>query len=190
MMDRDKIKQAIVDLLDGLGADISSEGLLETPERVATMYMEVLEGMKYTNQDIAKMYGKTFTVDTQSMVAVKGIQAFSYCEHHLALMYNMTIDVGYIPNGKVIGLSKLPRIVEMCCKRLQLQERIGEDIAEVIRLATGSNDVIVMIKAHHSCMTCRGVKARESKTTTITKYGKFMEANTFNEFIISYRTTV
>lgn len=182
-MDKNKVEQAVRDLLIGLGADIHSEGLKDTPMRVAKMYDEVLEGMNYSNEEIAKMFGKSFEVDTNGLVAVKGIQSFSYCEHHLALMYDMTIDIGYIPNGKVLGLSKLPRIAEMCCKRLQLQERIGEDIAEVIKLATGTNDVIVVIKANHSCMTSRGIKARESKTTTITKYGKFNQADTFNEFM-------
>lgn len=103
------------------------------------------------------------------MVIVKDIEAFSMCEHHLALMYDMNISVGYIPNGRVIGLSKIPRIAEMCCKRLQLQEKIGEDIAEVISIATGSDNVIVHITSKHSCVTARGVKSRGSSTTTTTK---------------------
>ena len=85
----------------------------------------------------------------------------------------VNISVGYIPNGRVIGLSKIPRIAEMCCKRLQLQEKIGEDIAKVISIATGSDDVIVHITSKHSCVTARGVKSRGSSTTTTTKKGKF-----------------
>ncbi len=85
----------------------------------------------------------------------------------MALMYDMSISIGYIPKGRVIGLSKIPRIAEMCCKRLQLQEKIGEDIAEVISLATGSEDVIVHITSSHSCMSARGIKSTDSQTTTL-----------------------
>lgn len=130
-------------------------------------------------EHIAEMFGKSFEVDTTQMVIVKDIEAFSMCEHHLALMYDMNINVGYIPNGRVIGLSKIPRIAEMCCKRLQLQEKIGEDIAEVISIATGSDDVIVHITSKHSCVTSRG-----SSTTTTTKKGKFTsDYNLTREFM-------
>lgn len=172
-MNQGIIENAIKLLLTGLGEDLEREGIVETPKRAAKMYLELLEGMKYTNQEIAKMFGKSFEVDTTQMVIVKDIEAFSLCEHHLALMYDMNISVGYIPNGKVIGLSKIPRIVEMCCKRLQLQEKIGEDIAEVIALATGSADVIVYIKSKHSCVTARGIKSRQSSTVTTTAKGAF-----------------
>lgn len=172
-MNQGTIENAIKLLLTGLGEDLEREGIVETPKRAAKMYLELLEGMKYTNQEIAKMFGKAFEVDTTQMVIVKDIEAFSLCEHHLALMYDMNISVGYIPNGKVIGLSKIPRIVEMCCKRLQLQEKIGEDIAEVIALATGSADVIVHIKSKHSCVTARGIKSRQSSTVTTTAKGAF-----------------
>lgn len=172
-MNQETIESAIKLLLTGLGENLEREGIVETPKRAAKMYLEMLEGMKYTNQEIAEMFGKSFEVDTTQMVIVKDIEAFSMCEHHLALMYDMNISVGYIPNGRVIGLSKIPRIAEMCCKRLQLQEKIGEDIAEVISIATGSDDVIVHITSKHSCVTARGVKSRGSSTTTTTKKGKF-----------------
>lgn len=172
-MNQETIESAIKLLLTGLGEDLEREGIVETPKRAAKMYLELLEGMKYTNQEIAEMFGKSFEVDTTQMVIVKDIEAFSMCEHHLVLMYDMNISVGYIPNGRVIGLSKIPRIAEMCCKRLQLQEKIGEDIAEVISIATGSDNVIVHITSKHSCVTARGVKSRGSSTTTTTKKGKF-----------------
>lgn len=181
-MNKQGIEKAITELLIALGEDPAREGLKETPKRVAKMYEEVLAGIKYTNEEIANMYNKCFSVDTNSIVKVKDIKAFSFCEHHLALMYDMSIDVGYIPNGKVIGLSKIPRIVELVCKRLQLQEKIGEDIAEIIKLATGSNDVVVKISGKHACMTTRGVKARESNTTTIVKHGKFKLYENYQEF--------
>jgi len=141
-------------------------------------------GYAVSNAEIAEMYGKTFAVDTNQMVVVKDITCFSHCEHHMALMYDMSISIGYIPKGRVIGLSKIPRIAEMCCKRLQLQEKIGEDIAEVISLATGSNDVIVHIISSHSCMSARGIKSTDSQTTTLTTKGVFNEDHMIHRFML------
>ncbi|MDE5864349.1 MAG: GTP cyclohydrolase I, partial [Lachnospiraceae bacterium] len=101
------------------------------------------------------------------------IEVFSYCEHHLALMYDMKVAVAYIPKGRVIGLSKIARIADMAAKRLQLQERIGTDIAEIISKAAGSPDVAVYIEGCHSCMTARGIKKNASKTVTTTFRGRF-----------------
>jgi len=126
------------------------------------------------------MFNKTFEDDldfadnSKDMVIVKDIEVFSYCEHHLALMYNMKVNVAYIPNGKVIGLSKIARVADMVSKRLQLQERIGSDIAEVISLITGSEDVAVVIEGSHACMTARGIKKPSSKTYTTTFRGRFL----------------
>ena len=137
-IDMDAVKYHIRGLLEAIGEDPDREGLKETPDRVARMYQEVFEGIQYTNHEIAQMFDKTFEEDLeflpggQDMVIVKDIDIFSYCEHHLALMYNMKVHVGYIPNGKVIGLSKIARIADMASKRLQLQERIGTDIAEIL----------------------------------------------------------
>lgn len=181
-MDNEKIKKCIVELIEAIGENPNREGLKETPTRVSKMLEEMLEGIKYSNKDIANMFGKTFDCTANNMVVVKDIECFSFCEHHLALMYNIKIDIGYIPNGKVIGLSKIPRIAQMCCKRLQLQERIGEDIAEVIQLATGSNDVVVRIVANHSCVTARGIKAN-SKTKTLTIKGAFNKKKNINAFL-------
>ncbi|MBR0365962.1 MAG: GTP cyclohydrolase I FolE, partial [Clostridia bacterium] len=123
--DQDRIKRAIRELIEAIGDDPEREGLKETPDRVARMYSEIFEGMRYTNDEIAQMFGKCFEhVSTNDLVLVRDIEVFSHCEHHMALMYNMRCHVGYIPNGKVIGLSKIARICDMVAKRLQLQERI------------------------------------------------------------------
>jgi GTP cyclohydrolase I len=125
------------------------------------------------------MFSKTFEAPTtrsrNDIVLLKDIEAFSYCEHHIALMYDMKISVAYIPRDRVIGLSKIVRIVDMVTRRLQLQERIGSDIAEVMEKATGSPDVAVIIEAKHSCVTARGIKNRASGTYTTTMRGVFDE---------------
>lgn len=175
-IDQNAIKEHIRGILAALGDDPDREGLRDTPDRVARMYAEVFEGMNYTNDEIAEMYSKNFDVpkgSEEDMVVVKDIEVFSYCEHHLALMYDMKVTVAYIPRGKVIGLSKIARIADMVAKRLQLQERIGTDIAEIISKATGSPDVAVYIEGNHSCMTARGIKKPSAKTVTTTFRGRF-----------------
>lgn len=180
-IDTEAIKKHIRGILVALGDNPDREGLKDTPERVAKMYQEVFEGMNYTNREIAEMFDKTFTdemdfeTESKDMVIVRDIDIFSYCEHHMALMYDMKVTVAYIPNGKVIGLSKIARIADMVSKRLQLQERIGTDIAEIMELITGSEDVAVMIKGRHSCMTARGIKKTGAVTHTTTLRGKFKE---------------
>ena len=145
------------------------------------MYEEVFEGMQYSNHEIAQMFCKTFSEDMdfektdRDMVLVKDIEIFSYCEHHLALMYDMKVSVAYIPNGKFIGLSKIARIADMVGKRLQLQERIGADIAEIMQEILGSEDVAVVIEGTHSCMTARGIKKGAATTKTYTLRGAFRE---------------
>ena len=174
-IDTDKIEVAVRMLLEALGDDPNREGLVETPKRVAKMYNEVFEGMKYTNDEIAEMFSKCFTTENDDLVVVKDIPIFSYCEHHMGLMYNMTVSIAYIPNGKVLGLSKFSRIAEMVGKRLQLQEKIGSDIADIIEKATGSKDVLVVVQGEHSCMTARGIKSRGSKTRTAAIRGRFKD---------------
>lgn len=176
-IDTKAIEEHIRGILTALGDDPDREGLKETPHRVAMMYSEVFEGMNYTNAEIAEMFSKSFEVqsDTEDFVLVKDIEAFSYCEHHIALMYDMKISVAYIPRGRVLGLSKIARIADMVCRRLQLQERIGSDIAEIMELAGGSPDVAVIIEACHSCMTARGIKKSSAKTSTMTLRGRFKD---------------
>ena len=173
--DREKIMKAVTMIIEAIGDDPSREGLIGTPDRVARMYEEIYEGMAYTNDQIAEMFNTCFetTEDNDSLVTITNIPVFSSCEHHLALMYDMNVSIGYIPTkGRVIGLSKAARIAEMCAHRLQLQEKLGEDIAEVIKKVTGSDDVIVVIEGKHSCMTSRGVKS-PAVTKTATIYGRF-----------------
>ena len=175
-IDQEAIKEHIRGILIALGDDPDREGLRETPDRVARMYAEVFEVMNYSNDEIAQMYSKSFDVPDEGnndMVVVKDIEVFSYCEHHMALMYDMKVTVAYIPNKRVIGLSKIARIADMVAKRLQLQERIGTDIADVISKATGSEDVAVYIEGNHSCMTARGIKKPSAKTVTTTFRGRF-----------------
>jgi len=175
MIDTKAIEEHIRGILIALGDDPDREGLKETPQRVARMYTEVFEGMNYSNAEIAEMFNKSFEQQggSDDFVLVKDIEAFSYCEHHMALMYDMKISVAYIPNGRVLGLSKIACIADMACKRLQLQERIGSDIAEIMELASGSSDIAVFIEANHSCMTARGIKKPGSKTSTVTLRGRF-----------------
>ena len=178
-IDKDAVREHVRGLLIALGDDPDREGLKDTPDRVARMYEEVFEGMNYTNHEIAQMFDKTFEEDltfsseNSDFVIVKDIDIFSYCEHHLALMYDMKVTVAYVPNGKVIGLSKIARIADMVSKRLQLQERIGTDIAEIMQEITGSEDVAVLIEGCHSCMTARGIKKTDAKTYTTTLRGRF-----------------
>ncbi len=177
MIDTKKIEEHIYGIIEALGDDPNREGLKETPKRVAKMYEEVFAGMNYTNKEIAQMFNKTFDDDldfaNQEIIVVKDIDIFSYCEHHLALMYDMKVTVAYIPNDKVIGLSKIARIADMAARRLQLQERIATDIIEIMKLITDSNDIAVIIKGKHSCMSSRGIKKVDSSTTSCTLTGRF-----------------
>ena len=195
-IDTKAIEYHIAGILKALGDNPEREGLKDTPKRVAKMYEEVFDGMNYTNEEIADMFNKTFALDmdeeeseqieckcqsgTSNMGVVKDIDIFSYCEHHLALMYDMKVTVAYIPNGRVIGLSKIARIADMVSKRLQLQERIGSDIADIMQMVTGAKDIAVFIEGCHSCMTARGIKKANTKTYTQTLRGRFNnESNGF-----------
>lgn len=181
-IDTKKVEQAVRMLLEALGDDPDREGLVETPKRVAKMYKEVFEGMCYTNEEIAKKYDKCFEdTTTGDLVVVGPIDVFSYCEHHMALMYDMQVYVGYIPAGKVIGLSKIARVADMCAKRLQLQERIGTDIYDVLKRILETDDIIVVIEGSHSCMTARGIKKVGSKTKTASCNGKFFSSATLRQ---------
>lgn len=195
LLDEKKLERVAREFLEIVDPNPDREGLKETPHRVAKYWMELLEGQKYTNQEIADMYNKTFSLEDKNddgdesnmttseitsggadtgLVMESGISIFSHCEHHLALMYDMDVTVAYIPNKKVIGISKIARVAEMCAKRLQLQEKLGQDIAEVLKIILGTDDVAVIIKGKHACMTARGVKAREAVTKTSALYGRFM----------------
>lgn len=174
LIDSAKIEELTRQFLAALGDDPDREGLKGTPDRVARMCSEIFEGMLYTNEEIAQKFDKCFEdVETGDLVVESNIPIHSFCEHHIMLMYDMTVAIGYIPNGKVIGLSKLARIADMVGKRLQLQERIGSDIADILEIILGTKDIIVVIQGKHGCMTARGIKSREAITRTATLRGKF-----------------
>ena len=178
-IDKDAIREHVRGILAALGDDPDREGLKETPDRVARMYEEVFEGMNYTNHEIAMMFNKSFKddlcvgSDKKDIVLVRDIPIFSYCEHHIALMYDMSVSVAYIPKEKVLGLSKIARICDMASKRLQLQERIGSDIAEIMCEAAETDDVAVIIHGTHSCMSALGIKKEAASTVTTTFRGRF-----------------
>ena len=178
-IDKDAIRKHIRGILIALGEDPDREGLRETPDRVARMYEEVFAGINYSNEEIAEMFNKSFkddlavSSDHRDIVLVKDIPVFSYCEHHMALMYNMKVSVAYLPRNKVLGLSKIARICDMASKRLQLQERLGSDIAQIMSLASESDDIAVVIEGTHSCMTARGIKKEAAATVTTTFRGRF-----------------
>lgn len=179
-IDKEAIEFHIKEILKALGDDPEREGLKDTPKRVARMYEEVFEGMNYSNDEIVEMFDKTFEEEdyynnSKDMVVVKDIEIFSYCEHHMALMYDMKVTVAYLPKEKIIGLSKIARIADMVGKRLQLQERIGSDIAYIMSKIIESEDVAVLIEASHSCMTARGIKKTSAKTLSTTFRGAFQE---------------
>lgn len=173
-IDKNKIEKLTREFLVALGDDPDREGLKKTPSRVARMCDELFEGMTHSNHEIAEMFNTCFEdVKTGDLVVESNIPIHSFCEHHLMLMYDMSVAIGYIPNGKVIGLSKLARISDMVGKRLQLQERIGSDIADILHEILNTNDIIVVIQGKHGCMTARGIKSREAITRTATLRGRF-----------------
>lgn len=162
--DENAVESCIKALLIAMGEDINRPGLKETPRRVTGYWKELLEGENYTNKEIAEKFKKDFIVSQNNLVIKEVKNVYSHCEHHLALMFNGIVYVAYIPikveNGyKVLGLSKIDRIVDLCSKRLQLQEKLASDIAECIEIATGSNQVYVQILMNHGCVSARGPKS-------------------------------
>ncbi|MDE6001666.1 MAG: GTP cyclohydrolase I FolE [Clostridia bacterium] len=168
-MDRQKAIRAIEDLLDALGEDRTREGLKDTPRRVADAYAELLSG---EGQSADEHLSKTFVSDCGDMVLEKDISFSSTCEHHLMPFFGK-IAIAYIPDGKVVGLSKLARTVEVFSKRLQLQERLTSQIADEIMRCLAPKGVMVVCEAEHTCMTCRGVKKAGSKTLSYCTKGDF-----------------
>lgn len=169
MVDREKVERAVRLLLEGIGEDVTREGLVETPARIARMYEEICGGME---EDAKEHLQKTFTVDNNEMVLEKDITFYSTCEHHLLPFYGKA-HIAYIPNGEVVGLSKLARTVEVFARRLQLQEQLTGQIADALEKELNPKGVMVMIEAEHMCMTMRGIKKPGSQTVTIVKRGIF-----------------
>ena len=169
MIDHEKIEQAVRLLLEGMGEDVNREGLIDTPDRIARMYEEIYGGM---DEDAGKHLSKTFTVDSHEMVIEKDITFYSTCEHHLLPFYGKA-HIAYIPNGRVVGISKLARTVEIFARRLQIQEKMTNQIAEAIETHLDAKGVFVMVEAEHMCMSARGIKKPESKTITFAAKGRF-----------------
>ena len=157
-----RIRRAVREILFAVGEDPDREGLLETPDRVARMYAEVFRGL---HQDPAVHLTKLFTQKYDELVLVKDIRFESTCEHHL-LPFTGKAHVAYIPNGKVVGLSKIPRVIDVLSKRPQLQERLTEEVADLLMGHLGAKGVAVVMEASHSCMTVRGVHKPDSTFIT------------------------
>ena len=155
------IEEGVRKILKGIGENPNREGLKGTPDRVARAMEEMFEGLKYTNKEIAEGNKVLFNCDSNDLVVeeISGPGIGSVCEHHLLPMFDSRVFVGYIPNGKVIGLSKLARIVQLCGHRPSLQEKWGMDVMECVKEATGSEDVAVVIHSKHGCIQWRGAKA-------------------------------
>ena len=168
-MDKEKIMEGVRLILDGIGEDINREGLLETPDRIARMYEELAAG--YTD-DAAKHLAQRFHVDNNDMVVEKDIHFDSFCEHHMLPFYG-TAAIAYIPDGEVVGLSKMARTVEVYAKRFQLQERLSAQIADAFMQELNPKGVMVLIEAEHMCMTMRGIKKPGTKTVTAVTRGVF-----------------
>ena len=169
MIDHEKVKEGVRLLLEGIGEDLTREGLVETPDRIARMYEEIYGGME---EDASEHLKKRFHVDNDAMVLEKDITFYSTCEHHLLPFYGKA-HIAYIPNGEVVGLSKLARTVEVFARRLQLQEQLTGQIADALEKELNPKGVMVMIEAEHMCMTMRGIKKPGSQTVTIVKRGIF-----------------
>ena len=169
MVNQDKIREGVKLLLEGIGEDTKREGLLETPDRIARMYTEIFSGM---DGDASVPLSRVFTSDNSEMVLEKDIVFYSVCEHHMMPFFGKA-HVAYITDGKVVGLSKLARTVEIYAKRLQIQERMTGQIADAVMEYLAPKGVMVVLEAEHMCMTMRGVKKTGSKTVSIATRGAF-----------------
>lgn len=172
---KEKFMKAARLIIEASGDDPNRPDLIETPTRFAKMMLEQLNPK--TNEEIAGEFGKTFKTDSSAMVIERNIDMFSYCEHHIALMYNMKATVAYIPKGRVIGLSKIARICDAVGRRLQVQERITKQISDIVKMILHTEDVMVIVDGSHACMTYRGIKRPESRTRTVEASGAFKDVS-------------
>lgn len=171
MVDQDKVREAVRLLLEGIGEDPTREGLVETPDRVARMYSELCDGM---DRGASEHLSKTFAVSGDDLVIERDITFYSLCEHHMLPFYGKAA-IGYIPNGRVAGLSKLARTVEVFARRLQLQEQLTAQVADALMAELDCKGAIVYMEAEHMCMTMRGVQKPGTKTATLARRGAFVE---------------
>lgn len=171
MVNEAKIKEAVKMIIEAIGENPDREGLIETPDRIARMYTEIFSGLEEHPSEYLK---KTFTVNNNDMVIEKDITFYSMCEHHLLPFFGKA-SIAYIPNGRVAGLSKLARTVDVFAKRPQIQEKMTAEIADAVMENLDAKGVMVIIEAEHLCMTMRGIKKPGSKTLTVTARGIFNE---------------
>ncbi len=171
MIDKEKVEAGVRLILEGIGEDVNREGLLETPDRIARMYEEIFGGMA---MDAAEPLKKRFHASNNEMVVEKDITFYSTCEHHMLPFYGKA-HVAYIPNGEVVGISKLARTVEIYARRLQIQEQLTTQVADALMEQLKPKGVMVMMEAEHMCMTMRGIKKPGSRTVTYVTRGIFNE---------------
>lgn len=181
MVDKQKVEQAIRLLLEGIGEDITREGLIDTPDRIARMCEEIYGGL---DREADPHLLKQFPVENNEIVLEKDITFYSMCEHHLMPFYGKA-HLAYIPDGKVTGLSKLARTVEVYARRPQIQERLTVQIADALERALSPKGIMVMLEAEHTCMTMRGVKKPGSKTITTVTRGAFKEDKELQKMFLS-----
>ncbi|MDP2039309.1 MAG: GTP cyclohydrolase I FolE [Ignavibacteria bacterium] len=180
-MDYSKLEESVKTILSEVGEDTSREGLLKTPSRVAKSFEFLTEGYRKNIDEI--LNGAIFQEKYDEMVIVKDIDFYSMCEHHLLPFYGK-IHIAYIPKGKIVGLSKIPRIVDVFAKRLQVQERMTQEIADTLEKYLQPRGVAVVAEGYHMCMMMRGVEKQNSITTTSAMHGIFKEdARTRTEFL-------
>ncbi len=169
MTDETKAKEAVKLMIEAIGEDPSREGLVDTPDRIARMYGELFSGM---DEDVSALFERTFTADGTDMIVEKDIPFYSMCEHHFMPFFGKA-HVGYIPNGRVAGISKLARCVDAYARRPQIQERMTGQIADALMEHLGCGGAIVVLEAEHMCMSMRGIKKPGTKTVTIARRGLF-----------------
>ncbi len=180
-MNSSKVQSLVVDLLNEIGEDPKREGLKSTPKRVAKAYEFLTSGYSKDIKEV--LNGAIFNEKYDEMVLVKNIDFYSLCEHHMLPFYGK-VHVAYIPNGKIVGLSKIPRIVEVFARRLQVQERMTQQIADTINKYLEPQGVAVVSEAFHMCMMMRGVEKQNSSATTSAMHGTFKDdARTRGEFL-------
>lgn len=176
-----ELKKHYEAILSLIGEDPTREGLVKTPERVAKAMQFLTQGYEQSPEDILR--GAMFREDYKQMVIVRDIDFYSMCEHHMLPFFGK-VHIGYIPNGYITGLSKLPRVVDVFARRLQVQERLTTEIKECIQNTLNPLGVIVVVEAEHMCMQMRGVEKQHSLTTTSDFTGAFKEAKTREEFML------
>ena len=177
MIDKKKIEEGVRLILEGMGEEVTREGLLDTPVRVARMYEELFSGME---EDALLHLQRVFQVDSREIVIEKDISFYSMCEHHMLPFFGK-VHIAYLPEGRVAGLSKQARTVEVFARRLQLQEQMTGQIADALMEHLAPSGVLVLAEAEHLCMTMRGVKKPGSKTVTMAARGVFAEQSSMRE---------